>query len=144
MCSSDLETITLLGAKDFDLDRLGALATGTNTDQASLLTLLAQVAREKGPDVAVAMTTAEATADTSVFVLPGIRSPRASRGLCAAAVGPNAAVRTTASATRAASIDRRLCRGVMVGSAERRRRHCGGTPEGTDRPAGFPHRGHHV
>ena len=53
------ETITLLGAKDFDLDRLGALATGTNADQASLLALLAQVAREKGPDVAVATQTAE-------------------------------------------------------------------------------------
>ena len=53
------ETITLLGAKDFDLDRLGALATGTNADQASLLSLLAQVAREKGPDVAIATQTAE-------------------------------------------------------------------------------------
>ena len=53
------ETITLLGAKDFDLDRLGALATGTNADQASLLSLLAQVAREKGPDAAVATQTAE-------------------------------------------------------------------------------------
>ena len=31
------ETITLLSAKEFDLDRLGALATGTNPDQASLL-----------------------------------------------------------------------------------------------------------
>jgi len=53
------ETITLLGAKDLDLDRLGALATGTNTDQASLLSLLAQVAREKGPDGAVATQAAE-------------------------------------------------------------------------------------
>ena len=53
------ETITLLGAKDFDLDRLGALATGTNADQASLLSLLAQVAREKGPDAAIATQTAE-------------------------------------------------------------------------------------
>lgn len=53
------ETITLLSAKEFDLDRLGALATGTNADQASLLALLALVAREKGPDVAVARQTAE-------------------------------------------------------------------------------------
>ena len=36
------ETIApAVGAKEFDLDRLGALATGTNADQASLLSLLA-------------------------------------------------------------------------------------------------------
>jgi recombinational DNA repair ATPase RecF len=53
------ETIALLGAKEFDLDRLAALATGTNPDQASLLALLAQVTREKGPDAAIATQTAE-------------------------------------------------------------------------------------
>jgi recombinational DNA repair ATPase RecF len=54
------ETITLLSAKDFDLDRLGELATGTNPDQASLLALLVQVTREKGPDPAMAAQLAEA------------------------------------------------------------------------------------
>jgi recombinational DNA repair ATPase RecF/uncharacterized Zn finger protein (UPF0148 family) len=53
------ETIALLAAKEFDLERLGALATGTNPDQASLLALLAHVTREKGPDVAMATQTAE-------------------------------------------------------------------------------------
>jgi uncharacterized Zn finger protein (UPF0148 family)/energy-coupling factor transporter ATP-binding protein EcfA2 len=53
------ETITLLGAKEFDLDRLGALATGTNADEQSCLTLLAQAAREKGPDAAMAAQMAE-------------------------------------------------------------------------------------
>jgi hypothetical protein len=53
------ETIALLAAKEFDLERLGALATGTNPDQASLLALLAQVTLEKGPDVAIATQTAE-------------------------------------------------------------------------------------
>ena len=78
------ETLTLLGAKDFDLDRLGALATGTNTDQASLLSLLAQVAREKGPDVAVAMQTAE-----------GLRfAAKAMRELAAQEAGRSAEVAT--------------------------------------------------
>jgi recombinational DNA repair ATPase RecF len=53
------QTIALLAPKEFDLERLGALATGTNPDQASLLALLAQVTREKGPDVAIATQTAE-------------------------------------------------------------------------------------
>jgi uncharacterized Zn finger protein (UPF0148 family)/energy-coupling factor transporter ATP-binding protein EcfA2 len=76
------ETITLLGAKDFDLDRLGALATGTNADQASLLSLLAQVAREKGPDVAIATQTAE-----------GLRfAARAMRDLAAQEAGRSAEV----------------------------------------------------
>jgi recombinational DNA repair ATPase RecF len=78
------ETITLLGAKDFDLDRLGALATGTNTDQASLLSLLAQVAREKGPDGAVATQTAE-----------GLRfAAKAMRELAAQEAGRSAEVAT--------------------------------------------------
>jgi recombinational DNA repair ATPase RecF len=53
------ETIALLSAKEFDLDRLGALATGTSADQASLIALLGLAAREKGPDVAIAAQTAE-------------------------------------------------------------------------------------
>jgi recombinational DNA repair ATPase RecF len=53
------DTIALLSAKEFDLDRLGALATGTSTDQATLLSLLGLAAREKGPDVAIAAQTAE-------------------------------------------------------------------------------------
>lgn len=53
------EAITLLSAKEFDLDRLGALATGTSADQASLISLLGLAAREKGPDVALAAQTAE-------------------------------------------------------------------------------------
>jgi energy-coupling factor transporter ATP-binding protein EcfA2 len=55
-----VETIALLSAKDFDLDRIGALATGTSADQASLLSLLGLAVREKGPDVAMATQTAEA------------------------------------------------------------------------------------
>ena len=53
------EMIQLLSGKSFDLDRLGALATGTSTDQASLLSLLGLAAREQGPDVAAAAQMAE-------------------------------------------------------------------------------------
>ena len=106
------ETITLLGAKDFDLDRLGALATGTNTDQASLLSLLAQVAREKGPDGAVATQTAE-----------GLRfAAKAMRELAAQEAGRSAEVADAAAG--GADPDREDGRHRVPGLRDARRDRC--------------------